>query len=186
MLTSSRLSKRRPFAAPKNRITGSLATLSAEECRNDEPIVFKIAAAQSERAAAFRLVYEAYVQAGLMQPNVFQMRVMPHHLLPTTATFVAQRGAQVIGTVSLVGDGRLGLPMERVYGAEIDELRHPSTWLGEVTALASAAMATDLSFHIVIGLMRLMAQFARRHGVEHLLIAVHPRHARFYQRAMGF
>jgi hypothetical protein len=99
---------------------------------------------------------------------------------------VALRGSRVIGTVSLVGDGRLGLPLERVYGPEVDELREPSTWLGEVSALASAAGAADMSFHIVIGLMRLMAQFARRHGLEHLLVAVHPRHARFYRRAMGF
>jgi hypothetical protein len=31
-----------------------------------------------------------------------------------------------------------------------------------------------------------MAQFARRNRIDQLLIAVHPRHARFYQRMMGF
>ncbi|HBJ37992.1 MAG TPA: hypothetical protein DDZ51_25190, partial [Planctomycetaceae bacterium] len=28
--------------------------------------------------------------------------------------------------------------------------------------------------------------FARRHGIDELLAAVHPRHARFYSRIMGF
>jgi len=112
---------------------------------------------------------------------------MPHHLLATTNIFVALRGSQVIGTVTLVGDGRLGLPMERVYEDEVHGLRRDSsTWLGEVSALATAPASADLGFHVVIGLMRIMAQFARRHGVEHLLIAVHPRHARLYRRTMGF
>ncbi len=31
-----------------------------------------------------------------------------------------------------------------------------------------------------------MAQYARRNGLDHLLAAVHPRHARFYQRRLGF
>jgi hypothetical protein len=186
MFASSPLLKRRALATPKNRIKGSLLPHSELDFCDEDPIIFKVADNQCERAGAFGLVYQAYVQAGLMRPNVFEMRVMPHHLLATTATFVARRGSQVIGTVSLVGDGRLGLPLDRVYGHEVDRLRDPSTWLGEVSSLASAMAPADLSFHIVIGLMRLMAQFARRHGLEHLLVAVHPRHARFYRRAMGF
>ena len=186
MFTSSHPAKRRPLATPKNRIRGSLASPSADDCCYDNPVIFKIADNQSERAGAFRLVHETYVQAGLMRPNAFQMRVMPHHLLPTTATFVALTGSKVIGTLSLVGDGRLGLPLERVYGPEVDELRKPSTWLGEVSSLASVGATADLSFHVLIGLMRLMGQFSKRHGLEHLLVAVHPRHARFYRRAMSF
>jgi hypothetical protein len=121
-----------------------------------------------------------------MRPNVFKMRVMPHHLLPTTAVFVALRGARVIATMTLVGDGRLGLPMERVFGREVAALRQPSTWLGEVSALASSPDKADSGVDVVTGLMRMMAQFSRRHGLDHLLVAVHPRHARFYQRTMGF
>jgi hypothetical protein len=187
MFTSSLVATRQPIAAPKNRIRPSLFSPSLDlDHLDDERVIFKVAENQRERADAFRLVYEAYIAAGLMRPNAFQMRVMPHHLLPTTATFVALRGPRVIGTVSLVGDGRLGLPLERVYGQEVDDLRHPSTWLGEVSALANAPSAADSGFDVVIGLMRLMAQFARQHGMEHLLVAVHPRHARLYRRAMGF
>ncbi|MGH7139177.1 MAG: N-acyl amino acid synthase FeeM domain-containing protein, partial [Pirellulales bacterium] len=72
------------------------------------------------------------------------------------------------------------------FGPEVEALRNPSTWLGEVSALACAPGEAESNFDVVIGLMRQMAQFARRHGMEHLLVAVHPRHARFYRRAMGF
>lgn len=148
-------------------------------------IVYKVADNPRERIEAFGLVYRAYVQSSLMRPGPSGMRVMPHHLLPTTAMFVAYRGSRIIATVSLVGDGRLGLPLECAYQREVDHLRQPSTWLGEVSALASLDQPHS-SVEVVMGLMRLMAQFSRRHGVEHLLVAVHPRHGRFYKRCLGF
>lgn len=151
----------------------------------ENEVAYKVADQAWERAEAFRLVYRAYVEAGLMRPHPAEMRVMPHHLLPTTATFVALRGSRVVATVSMVGDGRLGLPLECAYPQEVELLRGPGTWLGEVSALASAAEPVS-SIEVVIGLMRLMAQFSRRHGVDHLLVAVHPRHGRFYRRCLGF
>ncbi|HVA51218.1 MAG TPA: hypothetical protein VNH11_33055 [Pirellulales bacterium] len=186
--SSSRLARRRPIAAPQNRISPSLFAPSVvvPEPLAEARIVYKVADNQHERAGAFRLVYENYVESGLMRPNRFQMRVMPHHLLPTTATFVALHAGRVISTLSLVGDGRLGLPLDRVYGPEVEALREPSTWLGEVSALASSSADSRLGFEAVLGLMRMMAQFSRRHGLDHLLVAVHPRHARLYRRAMGF
>lgn len=39
---------------------------------------------------------------------------------------------------------------------------------------------------VIVQLMSHMAQFARRHGVDELLIAVHPHHVGFYQRFIGF
>ena len=150
------------------------------------PVHYKIAENQYERAAAFRLCHDAYVRAGLMLPNRFQMRIMPHHLLATSAIFIAVQGDRVIATVSLVGDGRLGLPMESVYQDEIGALRDPRRWLGEVSSLASAPEASDCQLHMLGDLTRLMAQYAMRHGLEYLLAAVHPRHARYYQRVLGF
>ncbi|HEX5446566.1 MAG TPA: hypothetical protein VFW87_22295, partial [Pirellulales bacterium] len=71
----------------------------------EDGVVYQVADQPWQRAEAFRLVYQAYVQAGLMRPHPAEMRVMPHYLLPTTATFVALRGARVVATVSMVGDG---------------------------------------------------------------------------------
>src|SRR6266550_2722681 len=47
-------------------------------------ITYKIAATRREREAAFRLVYETYLRAGLEQPKPHGMRVMSYHMLPTT------------------------------------------------------------------------------------------------------
>jgi hypothetical protein len=39
---------------------------------------------------------------------------------------------------------------------------------------------------MVIGVMSLMAQCARQRGIDELLITVHPRHLKFYERFIGF
>ena len=149
-------------------------------------IHYKLATNQRERAAAFRLCHDAYVRAGLMYPVRCRMRITPHHLLATSTVFIAVRGEQVISTVSLIGDGQLGLPMECAYREEVAELRSPSRWLGEVSSLASDRTQPYCQLHLLANLTRLMAQYAQRHGLEHLLAAVHPRHERFYQRCLGF
>jgi hypothetical protein len=149
-------------------------------------VSYKVAQNLREHDGAFRLVYQAYVQSGLMNPNSARIRVTPHLLLPTTVTFVALRAAKVVSTLSLIGDGQCGLPMQCVYDQEVDALRCMGARLGEVSALASSAEASEADTEVVIALMRLMAQFSWRHGIERLLIAVHPKHARFYRRCLGF
>ena len=52
-------------------------------------VEYKIANSREERAAAFRLVYDAYLKGGLGEPNPHQMRVTPYHLLPGTEVFIA-------------------------------------------------------------------------------------------------
>lgn len=153
---------------------------------SEAQIHYKIAEDQRERAAAFRLCHDAYVQAGLMLPHRSQLRIMPHHLLPTSTTFIAVQNGQVIATVSLIGDGQLGLPMECAYREEVAELRSPCRWLGEVSSLASVHRQPRGQLDALGNLTRLLAQYAQRHGLEHLLAAVHPKHARFYQRFLGF
>lgn len=152
----------------------------------DPDIVYKVAESRLERAAAFRLVYQAYTRSRLIDPNPFQMRVTPYHLLTTTQTFIALLGGEVISTVSLMIDGQLGLPLEAIYGPEVNRLRGLGGRLGEVSALADRRKRLSRTMPVFVKLMRLMVQFARRQGVEQLLVAVHPRHARFYQQVLHF
>jgi hypothetical protein len=175
-------------AAGGSAMRALLASSGSDAARTSiaDDVLYKIAENQHERSAAFRLCHDAYVQAGLMASNRCRMRIMPHHLLATSVVFIAVQGERVISTVSLIGDGQLGLPMECAYREEIDALRDPSRWLGEISSLASEQRASDCHLHLLGHLTRLMAQYALRQGLEYLLAAVHPRHARLYQRVLGF
>lgn len=150
------------------------------------PLTCKIASERHEREQAFRLIHEAYTRAGLIEPNPFRMRATPYHFLKSTELFVATNGDAIACTVSLVGDGALGIPMDSIYNDEVDNLRAANKRFMEVSCLADRRAEFDRTLALFIDLTRLMAQYARFHSVDMLLIAVHPRHARFYKRFLGF
>ena len=149
-------------------------------------VLCRIAGTHHDRIAAFELVYRKYVEAELISPNRFNLRVTPYHLLPTTNVFVACEGSRIICTVSLIGDAELGLPMESIYQAELLDLRRRNLYVGEVSCLAFEPMPLNKFLLVFMQLTRLMAQHARTYGMDQFVIAVHPQHARFYQRFMGF
>ncbi|MBN2292704.1 MAG: hypothetical protein JXM70_09780 [Pirellulales bacterium] len=158
--------------------------LPQEQTTDD--VEYKIASSREERANAFHLVYEAYLRAGLGESNAHQMRVTPYHLLTTTEVFLACVGGQAAFTMTLVGDGELGLPIEAVYGPEVQRRRDKGLCVGEVSCLADRRSEFKRSFPVFLRLCRFTAQYAWHIGMHQLLIAVHPRHARFYKRFMDF
>lgn len=148
---------------------------------------YRLAATLEERLAALRLVHDAYVRTGLIEPNPYGVRATPYHLLPTTTIFVAEcECRRVISTMSLVGDGELGLPMETVYAPEIDQRRRAGKRMAEVSCLAADPAQLGCGMEVFIHLCRLMTVFAISKGYDELVIAVHPRHAKFYQRMLAF
>ncbi|MBX3441580.1 MAG: hypothetical protein KF774_04175 [Planctomyces sp.] len=150
------------------------------------PVACKIAGNKAERTEAFRLVYENYVRKGMIPENVYRLRVTEYHMLPTTTIFVARQGTEVIGTVSLIADGDLGLPMDRIQPELVDEARQAGRRPAEVSCLAFRKLEFHEFLPVFIEMTRLMAQFARRNGIGQFLIGCVPRHAQFYCHFLGF
>ena len=182
------VSKRRRHRAHAGRQSHQSPDLPAPlgQAVVDDDVALKIAADRDELFAAFHLVHRAYVRAGLATPNRHRMRVTPFHSLSTTEVFVAQKNKAIICTMSLVGDGELGLPMECVYADEVMTRRLRGIRLAEVSCLADDHDYTGGSCRIAMRLMSLMAQCAKLRGVDELVIAVHPHHAKFYERCAAF
>jgi hypothetical protein len=165
----------------------SEATLrSRNRERQVHTVEFKVADSPTERRDAFRLVYDQYLAAGLAPPNSHRVRVTPFHLLPTTHVFVAYERGGIVATMSLVGDGVLGLPMESVYGEEVMRRRMEGLRISEVSCLADRLHDRRNFLSIFCGLSRVLAQFARRQGYHQLLVVCHPKHSAFYRRYLGF
>ncbi len=161
-------------------------TASSDEAFLETCIEYKIASTRWDREGAFRLLYRAYRRAGLMKPNSQKMRVTPYHLLPTTSVMVARYANQIISTLSLIEDGQLGLPMEQTFAEEVHERRQQGLLLAEASCLADRRTEMKRYFPVFVRLCRLMAQFARSRGIDQVLIAVHPRHVRFYTQYLAF
>ncbi len=147
---------------------------------------YGLARTTDERLGAFRLIHQAYVRAGLGKPLPLGLRVTRHQIQPRSQIFVGMLGGEVVSTVSLIGDGPLGLPMESMFGPEVAQLRAQGESVSEVCCLADRRQDVRRFLPTFREMTRLMAQFARYQTIDSLLITVNPRHVKFYTHYLGF
>lgn len=140
----------------------------------------------ADRTAAFKLTHRAYVDAGLGVPSQSGMRVTPYQLLPESRIFVGKVEQEVVVTVSLIPDSDKGLPMESIYPQEIEQLRNKGLWVAEVGCLADRRMEPRRFIDTFCSLTKLMAQYSRTRGIDGFVIAIHPRHAKYYKSFLCF
>jgi hypothetical protein len=164
----------------------TLVGASASFTLDSYGIEYKIASTRKDRAGAFRLAYRAYRRAGLCPENDHELRITPYQLLPTTDIFVGELDGETICTISLVRDSELGLPMEVIYPEEVETRRLHGLSLAEVSCLADRRKDPRRYFPVFLEICRWVVQTAQYRGIDQLLLAVHPRHARFYHRYMTY
>lgn len=152
-------------------------------CREPE---YLIANTQEDREAAFELLYQSYVRAELSDPNEHEVRVTPFHLLPESPVFVSKSGDEVISTVTMVIDGVLGLPIDTLYSEKIEQLRRFGAKCAEMCCLADRRLNPERGLTSLIEMTRMALYYAMQEEVDCLLLIAHPRHGKFYKRAMGF
>ncbi len=114
----------------------------------NDPVTVKQAETREELEAAYRLVHQSYMEAGYMAPHPSGLRVRAFEVLPQTATFIAVENGDVIGTISLIVDSPLGLPMEESYRAEVSALRRQGRKIAEVSSLAVTKGSRNLPHYL--------------------------------------
>ena len=135
---------------------------------------------------AFQIVYDRYARDGLAEPNRFGLRILPHQLLDTSWVLLAKRAHDSIGTLSLIEDGAMGLPMEQLYPEEIWQLRRRQLRLAELACFALLDQSAAESMGVFRAFLQLACEVGFRRGIDELVICVHPKRARFYERRLGF
>jgi len=153
----------------------------------DRVLWVKIASERAEFEQAFQLLSEKYRARGYEPPSPKPFRFTPYHVLNQTQTLVAKYGERVVATFSLVPDNdSLGLPMENLYSEEIKALRRTGYRLAEVTSLADRDLASSDFLRVFRVLIKLAIQVHVHRGGDSWVIAIHPRHATFYRKILGF
>jgi len=135
---------------------------------------------------AFEIIHASYSERGFIIPNCAGKWMNRHHLLAASRVFLATKAKQACGTLTLVEDGPLGVPMETTFRQEVRRCREENGTIAEATCLALATPGTSNGTRVVNHLMGVVAQAARRSGINQILITVHPRHAQYYIRMAGF
>ena len=96
---------------------------------------------------------------------------------------MATIGPQVVGTVTLIGDSPLGLPMDEIYQGDLDRFRAQRCRLAEASALAAHPRYRGIGLPLLLPLLRVLVTYAADLAALDLLcIAVNPRHVEFYRR----
>jgi hypothetical protein len=151
----------------------------------NERLVLKIAETKEELEQCFSVLHDAYVESDLMTPDPSGMRVTIYHALPTTTTLCAKYDGKVVGTISLVRESALGLPLQRIF--DINAVREKGGNIAEVSALAVHRSFRRTGGSILFPLMKFMYNYCTTFfDTRHLLIAVSPRHIEMYESLLFF
>lgn len=146
-----------------------------------------LATTRAEFDAASRLVHRCYVRRGYVQPSADGRHVSPYLAMPSTVVFAARAEGRVVATVSLIADSALQLPCDELYAAEMAALRRAGRRVAEVSSLAVDEDWRGAGLGALRELVRVVAVYGRDlAGVDDLCIAVHPRHAPFYEGRLRF
>jgi hypothetical protein len=189
-LDSTPLSQRNTrvdLAASHRTTTVNLAPQSVPVPGIQRDIQVKIASERPEWEDAYHLVAQNYRSRGYEPADAQGLRFTAFHALPDTTTFIAKHASQVVATLSLVPDNiLLGLPMECIYGPEIQALRQNGHRVAEVTSLADTGLGVREFLQVFVTMIKLMVHYHVSHGGDTCVISVNPRHRAFYSKVIGF
>ncbi|MDP1652072.1 MAG: GNAT family N-acyltransferase [Rhodocyclaceae bacterium] len=151
-----------------------------------ERLQLKIAETQEELEACFKLLHDAYVESGFMQPHRSGMRVTIYHALPTTTTLCAKWDGEVVGTLSLIRDDSVfGFPLQTIFN--LSEVRAKEGNIAEVSALAIHPHFRKTGGMILFPLMKFMYEYSTTFfDTRHLVIAVNPNRIEMYESLLFF
>ncbi len=155
----------------------------------DPALEIRIASEPAELMAAMELVHEAYRSEGFVSDSEF-IDLNKYLLLPTSTVLVAVHSNKIVGTLTLVKSGALGLPAERAFNlaaavARVSGKRHR---VAEVTCLAvDRSYRRERGFDVLFPLMKFMYEYATQYFQSDLLIVTsRPREADFYREILLF
>ncbi len=165
---------------PDRQLLNSDFTLA----RNDYAV--RLAYEQSPLHARTRkLIRSMYGSRGLGTVETKASTLHPGQHRAKRIVLAAFRGQDLVGTLTLGVDPGPGLLADSLYRLEIDAMRLEGKRLCEVTQLA---LHPELSCREVLATL-FQVTFALAcavHDRTDLVAEVHPRHAAFYRRSLGF
>jgi hypothetical protein len=151
----------------------------------DPRLTLKIADTREELEACFRLLHDAYVAVGFMQPAPSGLRATIYHALPTTTTLCAKYDDEVVGTISLIRESQFGFPLQAIF--DLSSVEAAPGQIAEVSALAVHPKHRKTGGAILFPLMKFMHAYCTRFfDTRHLVIAVNPYHIELYESLLSF
>ncbi len=135
--------------------------------------------------AAWQLVYTSYRRRGLIRPNPQRLHTAPQAVGIHSAVIVGRIGEMTVTTLTAVADERGELPLDRLYRSDLTQLRRQGRTLVEVGLFGDRRFERARSAEALCQLMRYAFYYGFWRYTD-IVIGVHPRHAPFYSKSIGF
>jgi hypothetical protein len=182
-----RLRMRFPGHAPRGREEGASSARSGRDAVIQD---FRVSmpSSEDEMKDIFGLVYRRYLDYGYQAPDPSEMRFRIHNLIPFSYPLVVSSRNGVEGTITVVREGPLGLPMQRYFGPELSSCSSGSGEMCELTSLAVGGNrgileSRELLFHMFRYAFILSRDLL---GCTDFCMMTNPRHAQFYRKQFRF
>ncbi|MEQ8832865.1 MAG: hypothetical protein RIB67_00310 [Miltoncostaeaceae bacterium] len=128
---------------------------------------------------ALGIIHDGFVSAGYMEPRPSGRRMHPAYLNPGGIHVVARMGSDVVGTIIMVADGPFGLPSDRAFIEEIDQLRADRS-VREVGSLVVDARFRRHTRTIYMHMLATIVRAIVTHASDaHIILSVSPESVRF-------
>ncbi len=139
-----------------------------------------------EMDAVYRLIHDSFLERGYCTPQPNGKLIHHPHLdhVEETTVLTAWENGKLVGTNSVTRDGPLGLPMDKDFKRECDDMRNEGRVLG-----ASWRLGTHFSqrgdTRIIMALIEETICTVFRKGVQTGIFTFNPRHEGIYQRMLN-
>ena len=156
------------------------------DCKGLKSPCIKWAETPEELEQAFALVHDEYLKLGyISKPDPSGMFFGIHNLLPETVTLTVNSDSKVVATLTQVPDTReYGLPMDRIYRTELNDLRRKGRKLAELCGLVTSSKLRWKNLYMQM--CRIVYTHALCNGVDDFCIMVNPKHVEFYESIFLF
>ena len=153
-------------------------------------IDYRVARTKNELECAYALVYKEYLKRNYTTHNKAGLRLSIHNAHPDTVTFIGVIEDQVLATATLITDSPLGLPMDKIYGNELAQLRKTNDKICEISMLASdtelfkggtSLMLNAKKLFFIFYLFKIIFDYAKDYlRLDCICITINPRHKLTY------
>ena len=145
----------------------------------------EVACTLSQVLGAWRLVYQSYHQRGLIDVNEDEIYTCPQAIGSHAAVMMGSMGPVTVTTLTAVVDRGQGLPVNQIYGPEMQAMRSPDRLFMQIGLFADRRQLLARYETALLDQMRMAYHFALHEGVTDVVVAVNPEHAPFYCRAFA-
>ena len=149
-------------------------------------ITYTVLKSNEELDVVTALITRVYMREGYIRNIDAESGITKYLRNKSTKVFLAKKEGVIIGTISLVADGELGLPMDLIYQDELKPYRSPKHRLAEVCQFAIDTQllvgeGMGASLEVSRNLLALVVSEARKSECTCVSFTVNPKHKKFYE-----